>query len=83
MCTAVKQDLGVSVVKTDSVPGRFLVLDLSHDDTSVQILNVYALNNAHACKLFFHDMESLITDYCMVLGDFNSYYEPRSLFWEP
>ena len=38
---------------------------------------MYAPNDAHTHKLFFHDMESLITDCCMVLGDFNSITESQ------
>ncbi len=43
----------------------------------MQILNMYALNDAHTHKLFFHDIEPLITDCCMVLGDFNSIIESQ------
>ena len=72
VCMAIRYALGVNVVKLVGVPGRLLVLNLSKDNETLHILNVYTPNDAHDRKLFFLNSDKMIMDCCMVLGDFNS-----------
>ncbi len=72
VCTAIRHALDVNVVKLEGVPGRLLVLDLSKDNETLCILNIYTPNDICDCRLFFFDFDKMIMDCCMVLGDFNS-----------
>ncbi len=42
----VRRNTGVIVVKSGEIPGRLLSVDLSSDNVTTHVINIYALNNA-------------------------------------
>ena len=43
---AIHRNTGVMVVKSGEIPGRLLSIDLSLDNVTIHVINIYAPNNA-------------------------------------
>ena len=72
VCTAICQQLGVSVIIAAEIPGHLLALDLESDGQTVCIINIYAPNLPLDRMDFFNQLENLIMVDTMLLSDFNS-----------
>ncbi len=72
VCTAVKYSLGIKVVKLTDVPGCLLALDLTLQNETLRIINVYAPNNPGDRPKFFNQINSYTAGNVMLMGDFNS-----------